>query len=306
MSFLSPRFPAALAAKGRLGANRWLLLRRLSQFGILGLFLLGPLAGLWLVKGNLSYSLTLDTLPLADPLLVLQVLFSGHRPEGLALLGAAIVLAFYLLVGGRVYCSWVCPMNLVTGLAGWLRERLGLKGSAHISRRSRYWILGLTLLLPLAGAGLAWELINPVSMLHRGLIFGLGAAWTVVLAIFLLDLLIMSRGWCGHLCPVGAFYGLLGRTSLLRVSARRRQECDDCMDCFAACPEPQVIRPALKGEANGTGPVILASACTNCGRCIDVCAKDVFVFGSRFNQHTQRCAPAGEAEGQTDHRKTIH
>ncbi len=54
MSFLSPRFPAALAAKGRLGANRWLLLRRLSQFGILGLFLLGPLAGLWLVKVNLS------------------------------------------------------------------------------------------------------------------------------------------------------------------------------------------------------------------------------------------------------------
>jgi len=293
--FLAPRFAEARAAKGWLGAHRWLLLRRLSQLGILAVFLLGPLAGLWLVKGNLSYSLTLETLPLADPLLVLQVLLSGHRPEGLALIGAAIVLAFYLLVGGRVFCSWVCPMNLVTDLAGWLRERLGLKGSAHISRRARYWILALTLLLPLAGAGLAWELVNPVSLLHRGLIFGLGTAWAVVLGIFLLDLLVMSRGWCGHLCPMGAFYGLLGRGSLLRVSARRRSNCNDCMDCFAVCPEPQVIRPALKGEGAGVGPVILASACTNCGRCIDVCAKDVFVFGNRFNQHTPSNDPAGKA-----------
>jgi ferredoxin-type protein NapH len=59
------------------------------------------------------------------------------------------------------------------------------------------------------------------------------------------------------------------------------------MDCFEVCPEPQVIRPALKGAAKdgkaGVGPVILSSACTNCGRCIDVCSKDVFRFGSRFN-----------------------
>ncbi|MGC4090772.1 MAG: 4Fe-4S binding protein [Polyangiaceae bacterium] len=168
--FSTPRFPAAREAKGWLGAHRWLLLRRLSQLGILGLFLLGPLAGIWLVKGNLSYSLTLDTLPLTDPLLLLQVLLSGHLPETLGLLGAAIILAFYLLLGGRVYCSWVCPMNMVTDAAGWLRQRLGLKGSVHLGRHTRYWLLGLALLLPLGGAGLAWELLNPVSMLHRGLI----------------------------------------------------------------------------------------------------------------------------------------
>jgi ferredoxin-type protein NapH len=55
------------------------------------------------------------------------------------------------------------------------------------------------------------------------------------------------------------------------------------MDCFEVCPEPQVIRPALKGEAKGVGPVILSADCTNCGRCIDVCSKDVFTFGMRFN-----------------------
>ena len=274
---------AAVTGKGWFKAHRWLLLRRVSQLGILALFLLGPLAGMWIVKGNLSYSYTLGTLPLTDPYVALQSLAAGHVPETLGLIGVAIVAVFYALMGGRVFCSWVCPMNLVTDAAGWLRERLGIKGSVHLSRNTRYWVLAMTFIGSAVTGVVLWELINPVSMLHRGLIFGLGAAWMIVLLIFLFDLFVMSRGWCGHLCPVGAFYSLLGRWSPVRVAARQRTACDDCMDCFAVCPEPHVIRPALKGEGKGVGPVILAPNCTNCGRCIDVCAKEVFTFGSRFN-----------------------
>jgi ferredoxin-type protein NapH len=76
---------------------------------------------------------------------LLQSLLAGHRPERLGLIGAAIVLIFYLLVGGRVYCSWVCPVNIVTDLAGWLRNRLGIKGSVHRRASTRYWVLGMTL-----------------------------------------------------------------------------------------------------------------------------------------------------------------
>ena len=273
----------AVAVKGGLRANKWLLLRRFLQFGILALFLAGPLAGIWIVKGNLNYSHTLDFLPLTDPYVALQAAMTGHFPEKPGWIGVAIVVAFYLLVGGRAYCSWVCPVNPVTDAAGWLRDRLGIKGSAHLSRNTRYWMLGMTLVGSAATGVVLWELINPVSMLHRGLIFGLGTAWTVVVAVFLFDLFVMSRGWCGRLCPVGAFYSLLGRWSPVRVSAPQRSACNDCMDCFEVCPEPQVIRPALKGEEKGVGPVILAANCTNCGRCIDVCSKEVFSFGLRFN-----------------------
>jgi ferredoxin-type protein NapH len=217
----------------------------------------------------------------------LQSLVTGHMPEKLGLIGIAIVLVFYFLVGGRVYCSWVCPVNIVTDTAGWLRRRLGIKGSVHLARETRYWVLGMTLIGSAATGMVLWELINPVSMLHRGLIFGMGLAWAIVLMVFLFDLFVMSRGWCGRLCPVGAFYGLIGKFSPVSISAPQRSACNDCMDCFEVCPEPQVIRPALKGAAKdgkaGVGPVILSSACTNCGRCIDVCSKDVFRFGSRFN-----------------------
>ncbi|MEW5783106.1 MAG: quinol dehydrogenase ferredoxin subunit NapH [Pseudomonadota bacterium] len=272
----------AVATKGWLAAHKWLILRRTSQLGILLLFLVGPWFGWWIVKGNLNFSYTLNTLPLADPYLLLQALMSGQTPEKLGLIGVTIVVLFYLLVGGRSYCSWVCPVNLVTDFAAWLRNRLGLKGgSAHISRQTRYWILGMTLLVSAATGTIAWEMVNPVSMLHRGLIFGMGLAWAVILAVFLFDLFVMRHGWCGHLCPVGAFYSLIGKFSVMRVRLPRREACNDCMDCFAVCPEQQVIRPALKG-IDGAPPVILFANCTNCGRCIDVCSKDVFQFGTRF------------------------
>lgn len=271
----------AIAEKGWLAAHKWLILRRASQIGILLLFLVGPWYKLWIVKGNLNYSYTLDFLPLTDAFQFVQLLATRQIPETLAIIGVIIVVLFYLLVGGRAYCSWVCPVNLVTDFANWLRARLGLKGGAHLSRQTRYWILGMTLVATALTGTLVWEMVNPVTMLHRGLIFGMGFAWAVILAVFFFDLFVMRHGWCGHFCPVGVFYGLIGKLSLTRIKLPAREACNDCMDCFAVCPEQQVIRPALKA-INGTPPIILEENCTNCGRCIDVCSKNVFRFGSRF------------------------
>lgn len=273
----------AVKSKGWLLSHKWLLARRFSQLMILSLFMIGPWFELWFIKGNLNSSLILNTVPLTDPYVLLQSLFAGHNLETTAITGAVIVLVFYLLVSGRVYCSWVCPVNMITDFAHWLRERLNIKSASTISNTSRYWLLAVTLLLAVTTSNLAWESVNPVSMMHRGLIFGMGMAWIILLAVFLFDLLISRRGWCSHLCPVGAFYSLLATHSLLRVRADARKECDDCMDCFVVCPEQQVIRPALKGEDKNIGPVITSANCTNCGRCIDVCAKNVFHFGLRFN-----------------------
>ncbi len=263
--------------------QRWLLLRRMSQFAVLALFLLGPLAGIWLIKGSLNSSLTLGVLPLTDPFILIQSWLAGRQFGTQALLGALIVTGFYFLVGGRVYCAWVCPVNVVTDTAHWLRNRLGLRGNTRIQANTRYWLLGASMLLALLTGIAAWELVNPVSTLQRGLLFGMGTSWLLILAVFLFDLAVSRRGWCGHLCPMGAFYSLLGKYSPLRIRADGRDACDKCMDCFDVCPEPQVIRPALFGKKDGTGPLINEANCTNCGRCIDVCSKEVFSFGTRFN-----------------------
>jgi len=271
----------AIQKKGFLQAQKWLLLRRISQLGILGLFLLGPFAGIWIVRGSFSASTTLGFLPLTDPLIVLQSIVAGHTVAVKALIGALIVFVFYAMIGGRVYCSWACPVNLLTDAAAWLNRRLDLKRSFNMSRFIRYWLLGMILVLASATGTIVWEWLNPVTIFQRGLLFGLGLGWFLVAAVLIVDTFVTRRGWCGHLCPVGAFYSLLGFASILRVKAAKREQCTDCMDCFTVCPEPQVIRPALKGDENSS-PMIFSNNCINCGRCIDICPYDVFRFSKRF------------------------
>ena len=269
----------------KLMTMRWLLARRVVQLGFLALFLAGPWWGIWILKGNLSASLFLDQIPLTDPLLLLQMIFAGHAPDQTAVIGGAIVVIVYLLLGGRVFCSWVCPVNMVTDAAAWLRRRLNIKTGRVPDAKTRFWLLGALLVATAISGALVWEWVNPVTLLSRALIFGLaGTAWLIA-GIFLYDLLIASRGWCGHLCPVGAFYSLLGRWALVRVSAANRKACDDCMDCFIVCPEPHVIRPALK-QVGQDHPLIFSGNCTNCGRCIDVCDRDVFKMTHRFDQRS--------------------
>jgi ferredoxin-type protein NapH len=81
---------------------------------------------------------------------------------------------------------------------------------------------------------------------------------------------------------MGAVYGLIGAVSPLRVAATHSSRCNDCADCYAVCPEPQVIAMPLKGK-DSASPVIISSDCSNCGRCIDVCSTNVFRFTHRFD-----------------------
>ncbi len=263
--------------------NRWLLLRRISQIGILALFLAGPWFGIWILKGNLAASEIIGRVPLADPFILLQSLFAGHRPERSFVVGGLIIAVTYALIGGRIYCGWVCPINVVTDAAAWMRRRLGIRQNLKLDPSTRYWLIGVMLVLSFFTATIAWEVVNPITMLQRGLVFGLGLVPVVVTVIFLFDLLLMKHGWCGKLCPVGAFYGLLGSRGLIGVAARKRDACTRCGDCFEVCPEPQVIAQPLYGVAQGTPAtevkdLITNRDCLNCGRCIDVCQEQVFRF----------------------------
>lgn len=58
---------------------------------VLAMFLSGPWLGVWILHGNYSSSLLLDTIPFTDPLITLQSLASGHLPATVALIGAALI-----------------------------------------------------------------------------------------------------------------------------------------------------------------------------------------------------------------------
>lgn len=266
---------SSLAARGWLRTHKWWLLRRSSQIGAMALFMAGPWAGIWLVRGNFAASDLAGVVPLADPHIALQSFLAGWRLAPPAIIGAALIVIFYGLVGGRAYCGWICPVNIVTDTAHWLREKTGLTRDRKLDRRARLVMLAATLLASALTGTIAWEFVNPVGLMQRGLISGIGLGWGIVLAVFLLDLLIARRAWCSHLCPVGAFYGQIGRWSLLRVSAVRRDACTDCGACFRICPEPHIIAAPLRGKGE---PVVRSGDCLHCGACIDACPVDVFAM----------------------------
>ncbi|EIV8663004.1 quinol dehydrogenase ferredoxin subunit NapH [Vibrio parahaemolyticus] len=258
-------------------AHRFLILRRLCQLTIIALFMAGPTLGV--LTGNLSSSMLLDTVPLSDPLIVLQALATGHIPEFNALLGVVIVVVFYAILAPRAFCAWVCPLNIVTDLAAWLRRKFNIKASYRWSPAIRYWLIPVLMLGSALSGAILWTWLDPVAALHRGLVFGMGAGWVLIALVFVLDLLLVEHGWCGHLCPLGATYGVIGRKSLLRVTAVRREDCTKCMDCFYVCPEPEVLRQPLKeGDRR-----VMDQNCISCGRCSDVCPEHVFEFKNRLN-----------------------
>ncbi|EIJ2830651.1 quinol dehydrogenase ferredoxin subunit NapH [Vibrio parahaemolyticus] len=258
-------------------AHRFLVLRRLCQLTIIVLFMAGPTLGV--LTGNLSSSMLLDTVPLSDPLIVLQALATGHIPEFNTLLGVVIVVVFYAILAPRAFCAWVCPLNIVTDLAAWLRRKFNIKASYRWSPAIRYWLIPVLMLGSALSGAILWTWLDPVAALHRGLVFGMGAGWVLIALVFVLDLLLVEHGWCGHLCPLGATYGVIGRKSLLRVTAVRREDCTKCMDCFYVCPEPEVLRQPLKeGDRR-----VMDQNCISCGRCLDVCPEHVFEFKNRLN-----------------------
>jgi ferredoxin-type protein NapH len=258
---------------------RFIMGRRLVQLTTMSLFIAGSRLGWTLLRGNLSTSKVADAIPLADPFAVLQIGATGRTVGSEALLGAVIVTLFFGLIAGRAFCSWVCPMNLVTDAAGWLRKKTGIResGSAGLRRSARYWVMGLAVALsPLTGVA-AFEWISPVSLLHRGLIYGMGVGWTAVAGVFVFDLIVLKNGFCGHLCPLGGFYSLVGRYSLVRVG-HDKEMCSLCMRCVDVCPERQVLSMV------GRSTLLVGSGeCTNCGRCTEVCEERAMAFTNRFS-----------------------
>ncbi|RAX58337.1 quinol dehydrogenase ferredoxin subunit NapH [Helicobacter monodelphidis] len=255
---------------------RYLILRRCVQISLIVLYILAHYTGFKILEGNLSSSLIFGTIPLSDPLAVLQLVLSGGALGGQAFLGALIILMVYGLLFGRAYCAFVCPVNLVTDNANFLRRKLGIKGNLwNISVSVRYYVLAIVLVFtPIVGLPLL-ELSNPVALIHRGIIFGIGYGISIVIAIWLFDLLFVKNGFCSHLCPVGAFYSLISRFSLLRVRYNK-DKCTLCMHCKEVCPEKHVL--GLIGKESG---VISGLECCNCGRCIEVCGDDALCFGIR-------------------------
>jgi ferredoxin-type protein NapH len=268
---------------------KYLILRRVVQLGILALYFGGNILGWKMLTGDLSSSSILGTIPLSDPFAILQMLAAGATIGANALIGALIIALFYGIVGGRAFCSWVCPVNMVTDAAAWLRRVLHidkLERKIWITRNTRYYMVVLALIVSFVSGLAAFEIISPITILNRWVIFGanmidgkivfvMGAGIGLLVAIFLFDLFVVKNGWCGHICPLGGVHSIIGKYSLIRVE-HNHDNCTLCMKCTTVCPEKPVLNMIGKRSE-----YVSQAECTNCGRCIDVCDDDALEFSIR-------------------------
>lgn len=255
-----------------------LLFRRLVQFGILALFVAGNFYGIKILSGDFSSSLLFDKISLADPFAVIQLLLAGMGFSTSVILGSVLVLVFYVIIAPRAFCGWVCPINIVSDLAFNLRLKLGFendKSALNISRNFRYILLVLTLLLSLILGVAAFEMVSFVGLVSRGIVFLQGSVVAVIGCILVFDMFILKRGVCNYICPLGAFYAVVSKFSLLRVK-HDVSKCTNCAKCLKICPENHVLDMIAKRS-----DIVKNSECISCGRCIDVCEDDALGFSIR-------------------------
>lgn len=248
--------------------NRWTIGRRTVQLAAIGL-LLTPLWRPAYFSGNLAAA-SLFGLSLSDPLATLQILLLTGTLSGTLLAGTAIVVAVYALLGGRIFCGWVCPVHLLTDLVDLCPSTRRLPRW----RLSGKWTaLAVVLLLSLAFGVPVFETFSPIGVAARALTFGAGPGLLILAAILLAETLLVRRLWCRSLCPLGGFYALSGRYGLLAV-AIRPQRCTHCGRCQQVCFVPEVLEPVLTGSASR----IHAGDCTRCGACIGDCPERALEF----------------------------
>ncbi len=92
--------------------------------------------------------------------------------------------------------------------------------------------------------------------------------------------LITERFWCRYLCPLGAFYGLTSKISLIR--RRVNSDCIKCKLCENACPTGTIDRQ--KDCSSDPGECIM------CLNCMDSCPCSTSDFGratspAKFNSY---------------------
>ena len=200
----------------------------------------------------------------------LQVMLAHKHIINNLIIGTGTVLVLWVLLGGRTFCSWVCPYHLLAEWAEKIHLYLAKKRlltDQTIDRRLRtvFWIIFA--LLAFATGYTVFEAISPTGILSRALIYGPGLALLWVLALLVFEVFFSRRAWCRYACPIGLTYGVVGIISPV-ASSTSSPKCFHEGDCRKVCLVPHVLDTVIKGRAVDdrsahSAPTARAAACAS-------------------------------------------
>jgi ferredoxin-type protein NapH len=235
------------------------------------LFVLSYQLDIQMLEGSLTASRFVG-FHMADLNSALQVMLAYKEVLINLMIGTSTVLIFWWLLGGRTFCSWVCPYHLVAEWAEMAHDYLAKKKIVRdhpFDRRVRtvFWVIFA--LLAFVTGYTVFETISPTGILSRALIYGPGVALVWVATLLLFEIFYSKRAWCRYACPIGLTYGLVGAVSPLKVTYNLAT-CFHEAECKKVCEVPHVLDMVVKGRAT-RADMFIGADCTHCGRCVDAC-----------------------------------
>lgn len=246
--------------------RRWAVLLAANLLFVLSFWL-----DIQMLEGSLTASRFVG-FHLIDLNSALQVMLAHKHIIVNLVIGTFTVFLLWVLLGGRTFCSWVCPYHLVAEWTEALHLKLVEKKIVtdhefHRGTRTVFWVLfGL---MSMVTGYTIFETISPTGILSRALIYGPGLSLGWVGLLLLFEIFYSRRAWCRYVCPIGLTYGAVGTLSPLRVSYHV-EHCFHEGDCRKVCLVPHVLDVTVKGRASEE-TMSLGPDCTRCGLCVDIC-----------------------------------
>ncbi len=262
---------AARDAYHETSSAKWKRRRWTTLILINMLFVLSFYFDVQLLEGALTASRFVG-FHLADLNSALQVMLAYKHVVLNLLIGTVTVFVIWVLLGGRTFCSWVCPYHLLGEWAEYLhlwlvKKKIVKNRTFHRGVRTVFYVVFI--LLTLATGYTVYETISPTGILSRALIYGPSLALLWVLALLLFEVFVSRRAFCRYVCPIGMTYGIVGAISPLRVQYNVT-DCHHEGDCRKICMVPHVLSTTIRGRAREVD-VDLGADCTRCGMCVDIC-----------------------------------
>ena len=258
--------------------GKWMKRRWLTLLFVNFLFLISFKLDIQLLEGAMTASRFIG-FHFADLNSALQVMLAYKHVVLNLVIGTATVFVLWLLLGGRTFCSWVCPYHLLSEWAEYLHLWLAKKKlvkNVKFHRKTRAVFYVVFALLALATGYTVFETISPTGIVSRAIIYGPGLALIWVGLLLLFEVFVSRRFWCRYVCPIGITYAAVGTLSPVRIEYNA-DACHHEGDCRKVCLVPHVLDVTIRGRAHDVKQE-LTSDCTRCGMCVDICPTDSLNF----------------------------